>query len=166
MPQELISVIQLSIDKDILWAFRLHPVQLKEKKYKHHLNYIEKFCANQKNTQWRWFTEMPLPVALRQCSGHITMSSMSSYEAAYMGIKTLALCPTLQKGGYYQDMFSDLQNADYLTKAQADVGKIVEWAEKVQPTEPFLDNLADEEAWENALEWMLGSRYKDNKETA
>lgn len=166
MPQELISVIQLSIDKDILWAFRLHPVQLKEKKYKHHLNYIEKFCANQKNTQWRWFTEMPLPVALRQCSGHITMSSMSSYEASYMGIKTLALCPTLQKGGHYQDMFSDLETAGYLTKTQADVGKIVAWAEKVQPIEPFLDNLVNEEAWENALEWMLGSRYKDNKETA
>ncbi|QTR48503.1 hypothetical protein [Candidatus Thiothrix anitrata] len=162
--EELTGAIKLSINKNIIWAFRFHPVQLREKKYKYQLDFIKSFCENHLNTQWKWFTEMPLPVVLKQCSGHITMSSMSSYEAAYMGIKTLALCPTLQKGGYSQDIFSDLVNANYLTKAQVDAENIIEWAEKAQPTEPFLDNLADEEAWENALEWMLGSRYKDNKE--
>jgi hypothetical protein len=163
--EELVVAIESKNNKDIIWAFRLHPVQLRDKKYKHHLDYIKDFCKNHLNTQWQWFTEMPLPVVLKQCSGHITMSSVTSYEAAYMGIKTLALCPTLQPGGHNQDMFSDLVSSGYLTKNQADVRNIIEWAEKIQPIEPFLDNLFDEEAWENALEWMLGSRYKDNKES-
>jgi hypothetical protein len=163
---ELINAIILSKKKNINWELRLHPVQLNEKKYKPHVDFIQKFCEQHSNTQWQWSTEMPLPVVLQQCSGHITMSSMASYEAAYMGIKTLALCPTLQTGGYYQNMFSDLEEAGYLTKAQADTQSIINWVEAVQPTQPFLDNLADEEAWEDAVEWMLGSRYKNDEKKA
>lgn len=166
MPQELIGAIQSSMDKNIIWAFRLHPVQLREQRYKHHLDHIKDFCENHINTQWQWFTEIPLPIVLKQCSGHITMSSMSSYEAAYMGVKTLALCPTLQKGAHNQNMFSDLEDAGYLTKTRANIEEIIEWVDNVETIEPFLDNLADEESWEQALEWMLGSRYKDNKEIA
>ncbi len=163
---ELTNAIILSKKKNIIWAFRLHPVQLRSKKYKHHVDFIQNFCEQHSNTQWQWSTEMPLPAVLQQCAGHITMSSMSSYEAAYMGIKTLALCPTLRTGSYYQNMFSDLEEAGYLTKAQADTQSIIDWVEAVQPTQPFLDNLADEEAWEEAVEWMLGSRYKNDENKA
>jgi hypothetical protein len=163
---ELTNAIILSKKKNINWSFRLHPVQSNEKKYKPHMDFIQKFCEQHSNAQWQWSTEMPLPVVLQKCTGHITMSSMCSYEAAYMGIKTLALCPTLRAGGYYQNMFSDLEEAGYLTKAQADTQNIIDWVEAVQPTQPLLDTLTYEKAWEEAVEWMLGGLYKNDEKKA
>lgn len=161
MYEELIKAIEISHNEDIIWAFRLHPLQLKWKRYKHHIEFIENFCAIHKNAHWKWYSEMPIPVVLKQCSGHITMGSMVSYEAAYMGIKTVALSPTLKQGGINENMFSDLEEAGYLTKMQVETHKIIDWALEVKPTQPYLDGITNEASWEIALKWMLGSCKKE-----
>ncbi|MFZ1569034.1 MAG: hypothetical protein WAT29_09470 [Thiolinea sp.] len=144
---------------NIFWGFRLHPVQLDSIRYKKHFNYIKELVEKHENTDWEWFTYKPLPTVLKNCDGHITMISMSAYEAAYMGVNTLALCPTLQRGEIHQDMFSDLEKSGYLKKALVNTEGIIKWTESVTKTSSLL-KIQDDSAWVKFL-----SSLKPNKDT-
>lgn len=139
LPEELISVIQKTKD-DIFWRIRFHPVQLRnEKKYKKHFKLIDDILNKYGNGEWEEASSKPLPVVLGRCSGHVTMSSMSSYEAAYMGIKTLSLCPSLLESGVYENVFNDLVEKMYLTKMKIDERSIFNWVNNVQVMKPLLE---------------------------
>ncbi len=143
----------------IFWGFRLHPVQLDRIRYKKHFDYIKDLVEEHENTDWQWFTYKPLPTVLKQCDGHITMISMSAYEAAYMGVPTLALCPTLQRGKTYQDMFSDLEKTGHLKKALINTEELVKWVESITKTTSFQE-MQDDSAW---MKFLLS--LKSNKDT-
>ena len=136
--EEIESIIKETKDS-IFWRFRFHPVQYRQqKKYKKLFNIVDNFIKEFKNCEWKESTFLPLPSILGTCDGHITMSSMSSYEAAYLGIRTLALCPTLQKGGIYGNMFKDLVKKGYLVKEKPDKVKICNWINELTRLEPLL----------------------------
>lgn len=131
IPEELLNSIRLNLFPDVEWHFRMHPVQVKSSKYKSHLKFIDDFCLQNPKAHWRWATESSLPELLIEVDGHITMSSMTSYEASYFGVKTLALCPSLRNEGFYQDMFNDLVDKGYLLKSPIDSILINDWIDKV-----------------------------------
>lgn len=140
---------------DIFWHFRLHPVQLVNKRYKSLLAFMDHFIAAHPNTEWREASRVPFPCIAMHCDGNIGMSSMSCYDAAAMGVPSLMLCPTIQKGGIHQDWFSDLEDEGYVTKTFVNKDRLRSWIYQVCKTNPRLSNLDDDIAWDDAVKWML-----------
>lgn len=152
---ELIVAINKTKDT-VFWHFRFHPVQYRNpEKYKTHFEFINKFIIKHKNTEWKESTYKPLPSLLSSCSGNITMFSMTSYEAAYLGVPTLALCPTLRVGGHYETLFEDLVVKGYLTKQSAEANRILDWVNSVEKKEPLLQNLNSSYSPEALINWLL-----------
>lgn len=135
--EEFNEIFTLTKD-EIFWGIRLHPVQLDKALYWRHLNYVNSLASTYENVNWEWFTYKPLPTVFKNASGHITMLSMTAYEAAYMGIKTLALCPTLQTGGVNEKVFLDIINSGYLEKKIFNKKLILDWIQTAKPREPYV----------------------------
>lgn len=136
----------------VYWRFRLHPVQYTQpKKYYRQLQTLSRLTSKYNNTEWVQSTELPLPSLLSTISGHLTMCSMVSYEAAYFGIPTLALEPLLRNDAVYSDMFEDLVSKGYLIKRDASEKAILDWIDNVEKTAPLLSNLHDDD---NIIIWL------------
>lgn len=138
----------------VFWRFRLHPVQLRQPgKYHGIINFLDRFCAQRPNAEWEWSSRVPLPVALRHCSGLVTMMSMSVYEAAAMGIPSIILCPTVRPGGKNETSFQDLVVSGYSIKSTWSVKQVRSWVENVETRESSWQS--DEDAWDSALSHLL-----------
>lgn len=132
IPEELINVIARTQDK-VLWRFRFHPVHIRNmKKYKKHFSLVKSLVDRFPNCEWEESTFKPVSSVVSRCDGHITMISMTSYEAAYMGVPTLALCPTLQVGGVYESFFSDLVENGYVVKGAVKEDSIMTWVQNLK----------------------------------
>lgn len=155
-PQELEKIISKTTEK-ILWRFRFHPTHIgNPKKYKVHFDLIKLLASKYPNIEWQESTSLPLPAVLDICDAVVTMSSMVSYEAAYMGKPTLALCPTLGPGKHNEFFLNDLVEAGYVTKSTASEIDILEWINSSKKIRSFLSNLdKEDELWEEAKKWML-----------
>lgn len=140
---------------DIFWHFRFHPVQLRMSKYKKLLQFMDDFVSSNPNSDWRESSRVPLPSVAVYCQGNIVMSSMACYDAAVVGLPSLMICPTVQKGAIYQDAFSELEIDGYLTKAKICKEMLRNWVHKTERIKPRLSNLNDDHAWEDAVKWML-----------
>jgi hypothetical protein len=126
----------------IFWRFRFHPVQYRQKeKYRKLFDFMNDFVLRNDNCEWEESTYKPLPSLLLRCDGHITMNSKSSYEAAYFGVQTIALSPTLRANGLHANYFEDLVREKYLSKIEVDVNRIYMWALSVNKKEPMVKDL-------------------------
>lgn len=151
--KELEEAVEETKDS-VFWRFRLHPVQYTQpEKYKEILDFMDRFVEKHPNCDWKESTFLPLPSILPICSGHITMHSMTSYEAAYFGIPTLALAPSLQEGSIYYNLLEDLVKSEYLIKKPVSLQTIIAWLENTKKKEPLLRNLFIED--EDIIEWLL-----------
>jgi hypothetical protein len=142
-------------EKDIFWRFRFHPVQLRQKKYQKLRTFMDDFVSANPNSEWRESSFLPLPSVAIQCQGNISMVSMSCYDVAAMGVISLMLCPTIQPRGVHENMFTDLVNEGYLTKAKINKEHLRTWVHNAQQLQPRLSNLNEDQAWEFAFDWML-----------
>lgn len=140
---------------DIFWRFRFHPLQLRNPKYQHLLTYMDNFVKDNPNSEWRMSSSLPLVIVLKNCSGHLSMASMSCYEAAAVGVPSLMLCPNIQQGGMHEDWFTDLTQEGYVKKVTVNKEEILSWVHSVEKLPSRLSNLEDNAAWEDALDWML-----------
>ena len=122
---------------EFFWIFRLHPAQLKSYKYNHHRKNLDNFIFKNNNVEWNNGSNQPLAQILKKCDFHITMSSMTSYDAAFMGVPSLLLCPTLQKRGYNYKMFSDLKKLKYAELCNFDEKKILFWLKNTNKKTPL-----------------------------
>lgn len=116
---------------DILWRFRLHPVQLKEERYRHHIDCVKDLSRQFRNVEWNLSSREPLATLLPQCDGHITMCSSLTYDCAEFGVKSLVLCPSV-RSGLFSKTFEDLVAEGYVNKAEISVHDVCEWARGVQ----------------------------------
>ena len=116
---------------------------------------MDDFVQKHDNCDWKESTELPLPSLLLHCTGHITMNSMLSYEAAYFGVPSLALCPSILLGGHFELSLNDLVDAGYLTKQAFDEQAVAEWIDQVEKKPPMLSNLGADDAFDDALDWLL-----------
>ena len=145
----------VSEDPNIFWHFRFHPVQLRKPRYKNLLKFMDDFVLSHPNSEWREASIVPFPNIVSQCDGNIGMASMSCYDAAAMGVPSLMLCPTIRKGGIYQDYFTDLENEGYVTKAKVTKEILRNWVHKTHKIQSRLSNLDDDASWEDSVKWML-----------
>jgi hypothetical protein len=154
-PKELAEVID---DRpEIFWHMRLHPVQMRSARYTALVARLEDFVSARLNTEWRRASSLPLPSIVAHCAGNITMSSMSSYDAAAMGVPSLFLCPSVREGGIYQDYFSDLLAEGYAVKEPISKESISRWILAVDQMSPRVGDLDDDIAWEDGICWLLES---------
>ena len=159
--EELAEVIKLT-KNSIFWRFRFHPFQLRQRnKYANLFSFMDNFVSNNQNCEWQQSSTLPLPSVASICSGHITMNSMSCYDVAYFGLPSLALCPSIQVGGFSENFLADLVEKHYLTKQKPSVAFILDWVKKVEKIDPLLDNLTDNTQWEDALKWLFRSDKLD-----
>lgn len=143
-PDELKEAMQMAGD-DYYWIFRLHPVQVQSERAKHYKKMLDDLCSRYGNCEWVMGTKMPLPVLLQRCHAHITMISMTAYDAAFMGVRTLLLCPTLRPGEANELMFSDLRRQGYAELGSLDSIDIVRWlCLNNRPEKPFVSQLNSE----------------------
>lgn len=157
--ETLLQAIE-STQNTVIWLIRLHPVQIRKFRYNHHRKFIRDLCKRFSNCEWQFTSSLPLPILLRQCDSHVTMSSMTAYDAAFFGVPSLLLCPTLKEGGFYSGMFQDLKAMRYATLGSLNVHDIVGWIESTGriPITPFQSLLKHD--WNYAVRWMLGRSHK------
>lgn len=137
----------------IFWRFRFHPVQFRQKeKYKKLFDFMDDFVRINDNCEWENSTSKPLPSVLMRCDGHITMASMASYEAAYFGVQTIALCPTLRGNGLHANYFEDLVKENYLAKIEMDVSKVYLWVVGVKKKKPMVKEFFQSDS---VSKWIL-----------
>lgn len=166
IPDQVIDAVEQTHDT-VFWLFRLHPVQLRSNKYNHHRRFLDKLIQNHPNCEWRESSMLPLPLILGYCAGHVTMSSMTTYEAAFMAVKSLLLCPTLKPGGSNSCWFSDLRELSLVELGDFDTGMIVKWVTTVShSSHPFGISTNTDTDWNSAVEWMLGKVYKTEFQVA
>jgi hypothetical protein len=104
------------------------------------------------NCEWVKSTTIPLVSLFKVIDGHISMSSMTCYDAALMGIKSLLMCPILLKGRLGEDTFYDLEEAGFVIKNPGDSAFILNWVNNVKRGEGFSLTDATEKDWELFLE--------------
>ena len=143
--------------QDIFWRFRFHPVQLREKRYDHLRQYMDEFVSANSNAEWKDASSFPFPAVSRNCSANVTMGSGSCYDAAFMGLSTLVLCPTFQTGGVNGNYFTDLENEGYVKKDRPNIDGIVRWANNIEKMPERMSNLNDDRLWDEAVQWLLTS---------
>ncbi len=160
---EILEDVIAQTEEEVFWFFRFHPVQLRGKKYQRLIDYVEAFGEVHKNTEWRWASTMPLPAVLKTCTCSISMSSMSAYDAAYMGVPTLMLCPTVRSGAIHQDWFSDLENLGYVKKTVASVGEIRDWLTTAGTLSPLMNDPENEQGWDDAVVQIMGHSRANQK---
>lgn len=134
MPNDLKKVIKNTKD-EIFYCIRRHPVQVRNKKYEYQVKYLDDFVIEHPNCEWRKSTNYPLISILKHCDAHITMISMTAYDAALFGIKSLLLCPTLH--GINSDKFTDLINDGYALKNINGEDNITKWLHKSDKIVPY-----------------------------
>lgn len=109
------------------WGIRFHQVHMTQKKYQKKFELVKKLCRQFENVEYQWFTNSPLPLVLQHCSANVTMISMSAYDAALFGVRTLALCPNLRNGSKYSNYFEDLVLQGFLEKKEFSVSGVINW---------------------------------------
>jgi hypothetical protein len=83
------------------------------------------------------------------------MGSMASYEAAYFGVPSFLMCPTLRPGGCNHDWFEDLVGVGYVIKKEATFLNLYDWVTEVSRLAPHLGNINNYESWETAVAILL-----------
>lgn len=149
VPIEIIELIE-RLGDDYFWLFRLHPEQYRAKKYQYQKNFLIKLSSKYSNCEWELSTSLPLPLLLKHCIGHISMASMTAYDAAFMSVKTLLLCPTLAIGGIRQNMFSDLVSLGYAVKSPINYELIKNWVQSAELADQPLSFTSSND-WEHVM---------------
>ena len=129
----------ISNTPDTMWVLRLHPVQYRGERYVRHKQYVKDLEQKLANCFCFDYQEAPLTDVLFGCDGHITMNSMACYEAAWLGLPSLVLCPMTRGKEIYANYFEDLEAANYVSKIDAQVSGITDWvngAKKLTPYKP------------------------------
>jgi hypothetical protein len=136
-------------EDNVFWGLRLHQVQISNPKYSHHIEFVKSLACQYSNVDWNWFSNAPLPSVLLSSDGCITMSSMTSYDAASFGLNTLALCPHLREDGIYQNYFTDLEKNELLIKREFSLNVCIEWLKNLQKNQDII--IYNDDQWLNFI---------------
>jgi hypothetical protein len=150
LPEELLEVIKKT-ENEIFWCLRRHPVQVRNIKYDSQIDFLNNLVSECPNSEWEESTSITLKALIPVCDGHISMMSMTSYEAASMGVKSLLLCPILKAGRENANLFSDLEVEGYIVKVDSNANYIYEWVTNVEKTNPRLFTTVTQSNWETLL---------------
>jgi len=150
LPNSILDLIKRT-ENDVLWLLRLHPIQLRSESYESHRSFIKELSLKRSNIEYHLSSTLPLPSVMPFADFHISMMSMTSYDAAYFGLKSLLMCPTLNTT--YSLMFLDLLSNGYAKKVDYketdEILKFINETNKIEPMKKknkqssFIDVLSD-----------------------
>ncbi len=121
---------------DVMWCLRMHPVQLRYRRYRRHRGYVEALARRFPNVEWKSATERSLADMLAIVHGHITMTSGSVGEAAIFGVPSLLLCPTLKPQGAHSGWFVELTDGGLVEFGDLDSSYISNWVQGIAVRNP------------------------------
>lgn len=154
MYSELIKAIADSHD-EVYWCIRRHPLQSRLERYNYQIPFLDSLVETYTNCEWQKSTNATLDEILGLADGHITMASMTAYDASILGVKSMLLCPTVRENGIYSNLFNDLVEAGYAIKTPASTETIIEWARSAVKTTPYRITDATEDNWINLIDGLL-----------
>jgi hypothetical protein len=136
---------------DFFWHFRLHPAQIRGSQSDNAMAFILKLSKTNSNICWDSTSKVPLVSVASVCDAHLTLSSMSCYEVASLGIPSMILCPRIREAGKYSDYYNDLVAEGYAIKANFDVNFIEQWIDSIikMARRPLIDDSI--ESWEDFI---------------
>lgn len=137
------------------FLLRMHPIQVNAPGYAHHRRRIEKLAARHPHVEYTLATAWPLPLLLDEVSAHVTMSSSSVGDAAAAGVKSLALCPTLQAGRANHGLFRELEASGQLRFGRLAADDILDWLDTTTLPPPR-DPRCDSEAFKREAAFYAG----------
>lgn len=88
------------------WILRLHPVQILGEERGAALSYLKDTFGAEKAQEWIDFSQIPLPIVLKQADVHITYDSTVTIEASWMGVKSALLNQQICKGDKFGSYYS------------------------------------------------------------
>ena len=156
IPEALIEAIQ-NTKESVFWFLRLHPVQMNnEYRYWRHIKLVNNIVEENPNAESAVSSTCELRTILSHCIGHISMCSSTCYEASFMGVPSLLMCPTLAPGEPQGEKFPDLREEGFVElKVRPKSSDIVQWALRVNRQAP--KNYGEgAEDWGEVVRWMLG----------
>lgn len=109
------------------WYIRLHPVQILGDEYAFVKKYLYSKFGCFSNVEWEYCSRMPIPIVLNNCDVHITYSSSTTIEAAWMGVPTALLNPKTQEGGRDEDFFLFERSLGLVETVSLDSKNIENW---------------------------------------
>lgn len=147
-PKELLQIIS-ETKNDVHWLFRLHPVQNKGLEYNKQKLYLKRVLEKYNNVEFEKCSEKPLNSVLKSVDGAMSMSSMATYDAAAVGIKSLLFCPSLKGEGRWASYFKDLEETGFVRKINFDRISVHSWLKTINRVDdgyanqgaPTLENL-------------------------
>jgi len=112
------------------WIFRLHPVQMYEKRYKQQREYLKRFTNRFPNALSYEIQHVPLPIIFQHVDFHMTPGSGSTSEAITFGVPTLIL-------DNKSEAIAPIQ-ATYATEIEE--GKVLVWDESVEQLREWIQS--------------------------
>jgi hypothetical protein len=126
MPVGLISCIkETSVSFD--WWIRVHPVMLQGNRRAATFSMLKKEFSSYENVYWEYCTDMPLPIVLAQTDLHITVSSATTIEAGWFGIRTALLSADYK---YLLNWFSEELSSEIAEFVLPQCDAIRRWVER------------------------------------
>lgn len=121
------------------WNFRLHPVQRvgRDRSSRDAREYVMKMADLHENVSWYSSTNGILAEVIEETDMHITVGSMSVYDAALAGVPSLFFYPEAEPGRTRERMFSDLRETGHLTWLPLDRARVRDWIYSAGPLPPF-----------------------------
>ncbi|MCT7995232.1 hypothetical protein [Laspinema olomoucense] len=128
MPDALEKTI-LNTAKSYNWLLRLHPSQIRGSDSEMVQHYLAKTFGHLNRTEWQQCSEVPLPIVLKWSNLHITYSSATTTEAAWMGVYTGLLDPEICLGGKSSTYYSHERRLGIAETLPLDSLSIETWIE-------------------------------------
>lgn len=110
-----------------LWMFRLHPTQLRRptREFLRRKSRLLKLGAQFSNVDFDFATKVPLPRIMGFATRHLTGASAASYEAAGLGVPTLAILRDVR--GYDLRQLAPLKRTGFLEFGVKDADAVIGW---------------------------------------
>jgi hypothetical protein len=159
LPNGLFDAIKLA-GSEIFWTIRLHPVQMAAKKeiYIEQKKYLKNLFLSFKNVKLETSPKSFIYQSLSEADIHLTVSSMSAYEAAQMGKVTLLT------GSLGNPEFKDLIASKWAYRINDDSETILKWI--TEPPKPPMQKFflsRDSMTAEELIDKLLQLKMSPNK---
>lgn len=152
--EEVMSAI-VETETEVAWLVRLHPRQQAKKQYESHRDFVRNMEEKYPNVFFSGVSQAPLPALLRVVDNHVTMISMSCYEAAWCNVPSLVLCPTTFPGEKHEKYFNDLEVAGVVVKGNLEAKEITQWVKASSKMSSDLSDIRYQE--DKSIEHILRS---------
>ncbi len=145
MPEALEQAI-LKTAKKYCWLIRLHPVQIRGSESSMVKDYLSRTFGHLNTVEWEQCSHIPLPLVLKWSNLHITYSSTTTIEAAWMGLRTGLLNPELQAEGKLNSRYRDERSLGIAEILPLEAGAIEAWIHSILKKEKLQSTLPQSEA--------------------